>query len=138
MEQFVWITSLCVRVGLVARLCLINPKRYRWFMGYLIVISVGTLYLLSIPLRSTTYAISWIIVEISSLSLLYAAAIEIYGNIAEHFGGVNREGRIVSYLGRLLNAIMALSLVACLALTGFDARVMLEKQAFSVGTAVSA
>jgi hypothetical protein len=122
----------------VARLCLINPKRYRWFIGYLTVISVGTLYLLSIPLRSTTYAISWIIVEISSLSLLYAAAIEIYGNIAEHFGGVNREGRIVSYLGRLLNAIMALSLVACIALTVFDARVMLEKQAFSVGTAVSA
>jgi len=134
----VWITSLCVRVGLVARLSFINPKRYRWFISYLIAISVGTLYLLSVPLHSTTYAISWIIVEISSLSLLYAAALEIFGNIAEHFGGVNREGTVVSYLGRILNAIMALSLVACIALTVFDARVILDKQAFSVGTAVSA
>jgi len=138
MAQVVWITSLCVRVGLVARLSRINPKRYRWFIVYLIVISLGTFYLLSIPLHSTTYAISWIIVEICSLFLLYAAALEIFGNLAEHFGGVNREGRIVSYLRRILNAIMAISLVACIALTIFDARVMLDKQAFSVGTAVSA
>jgi hypothetical protein len=136
-EQFLWITSLCVRIGLVVRLFFINPKRYRWFIAYLIVALVGSVYLLSIPLHSTIYAISWIIVQISSLSLLYAAAIEIYGNLAEHLGHVNRERRIVSYLRRILNAIMALSLVACIALTVFDARAMLAQQAFSVGTALS-
>jgi hypothetical protein len=138
MQQVVWITDLCVRVGLVARLLLINPNRYRWFITYLIVTSVGTLYLLSLPLRSTTYAISWVIIQVSSLSLLYAAALEIYGNLAEHFGGLNREGKIVSYLRRILNTIMALSLVSCIALAVFDARVMLDQQAFSVGSAVSA
>jgi hypothetical protein len=137
MEQLVWITSLCLRIGLVVRLYFIDPKRYSWFITYLIVASIGSLYLLSIPLHSATYAISWIIVQISSLSLLYASALEIYGNLAEHFAGTNRQGRIVSYLRRILNAIMALSLIACIALTIFDARVMLDKQAFSVGTAVS-
>jgi len=138
MQQCLWVASLSVRIGLVARLFLINPKRYRWFIGYLIVASVGTLYLFTLTVRSTTYAIAWIIVQISSLFLLYAAAIEIYGNLSEHFGGINRERRIVAYLRRILNAIMALSLVACVALTVFDARAMLDKQLFSVSSAVTA
>jgi hypothetical protein len=137
MEQFLWITSLCVRIGLVVRLHFINPQRYRWFIAYLIVASGGTLYLLSLSLYSTTYAIAWIIVQVASLALLYAAALEIYGHLADHFGGLNREERIVAYLRRILNAIMALSLLACLALTVFDARSMLEKQALSVATALS-
>jgi hypothetical protein len=138
MQQFLWIASLCVRVGLVARLFLIDPKRYRWFIGHLMVASVGTLYLFTLTLRSTTYAIAWSIVQISSLFLLYAAALEIYGNLAEHFAGINREGRIVAYLRRILNAIMALSLVACVTLTVFDARAVLDKQLWSVSTAVTA
>jgi hypothetical protein len=93
---------------------------------------------LSLPLESTAYATSWIIVQISSLFLLYAAALEIFGQLAQHFGGTNREGKVVSYLRRILNAIMALSLVACLAFAIFDARVMLDKQAYSIVTAVSA
>jgi hypothetical protein len=137
-EQILWVTSLCVHLGLISRLSLINPKRYRWFIAYLIVASAGTIYLLSLPLHSTAYATSWIIVQISSLFLLYAAALEIFGLLAEHFGAVNREGRFVSYLRPILNAIMALSLIVCLALAIFDARVMLDKQAFSVGAAVSA
>jgi hypothetical protein len=138
MEQLLWIASLCVRIGLVARLLLINPKRYRWFIGYLIVASVGTLYLFTLALRSTNYAIAWIVVQISSLILIYAAALEIYGNLAEHFGGVNHKGRIVASLLRILNAIMVLSLVACVALTAFDARVMLDKKLLSVSGAVTA
>jgi hypothetical protein len=138
MEQFVWFTSLCVRLALVARLYLIDPKRYKWFIVYLIAASVGTIYLLSLPLHSAAYAISWIIVQILSLFLLYAVALEIYGQLAQHFGGTNREGKVVSYLRRILNAIMALSLIVCIILTIFDARGMLDKQAFSVGTAVSA
>jgi hypothetical protein len=138
MEQLVWITSLCLRLGLVVRLFLISPHRYRWFIGYLIAASVGTVYLLSLPLHSSAYAISWIIIQILSLFLLYAAALEIYGQLGQHFGGTNREGKVVSYLRRILNAIMALSLMVCIILTIFDARAMLDKQAFSVGTAVSA
>ena len=76
--------------------------------------------------------------QISILFLLYAAAFEIYRNLAEHFGGVNREGRMVAYLRRILNALMALSLVACVALTVFDARAMLDKQLLSVSSAVTA
>lgn len=120
------------------RLFLIGPQRYRWFIRYLIVASVGTSYLMSLPLHSAAYAVSWIIVQIASLSLLYAAALEIYGNLAEHFGGVTREGKIISYLSRILNIVMALSLVACIALTVFDARAMLDYKAFSISTAVSA
>jgi hypothetical protein len=138
MEQILWLTSLCVRVGLVTRLFLVNPKRYRWFIGYLMVASIGTLYLFTLTLRSTTYAIAWIVVQISSLVLLYAAALEIYANLAEHFGGVNRQGRIVAYLRRILNGIMALSLVACVALTVFDARAMLDRELLSVSSAVTA
>ena len=58
--------------------------------------------------------------------------------LAQHFGGTDREGKVASYLRPILNAIMTLSLIACLALAIFDARVMLDKQAFSIGTAVSA
>ena len=100
--------------------------------------SVGTLYLLALPLESTRYAIAWIVVQLASLFLLYASALEIFRNLAEHFGAVNREGRIVSYFRRILNAIMGLSLAACIALAIFDARVMVDNQAFSIGTAVSA
>jgi hypothetical protein len=122
----------------VARLFLINPRRYRWFIGYLIAASVGTLYLLSLPLYSTAYTISWIIIQISSLFLLYAAALEIYGQLAQHFGGTNREGKIVSYFRGILNVIMAVSLVGCITLAVFDARAVLDKQALSVATALSA
>jgi hypothetical protein len=138
MEQFLWITSLFMQIGLVARLFFINPRRYRWFIGYLIAASFGTLYLLSLPLHSTTYATSWILVQIASLSILYGAALEIYGNLTEHFGGVNREGQIVAHLRRILNVIMAISLVGCIALTVFDARATHDKQAFSIGAALSA
>jgi len=137
MQHFLWITSLSLQIGLVARLFIISPKRYRWFIAYLMTASSGTLYLLSLSLYSTSYAIAWIIVQVASLSLLYAAALEIYGHLAQHFGGLNREQRIVAYLRRILNAIMALSLLACIALTIFDARAMLEKQALSVATALS-
>ena len=122
----------------MARLFLINPKRYRWFIAYLIAASVGTIYLLSLPLYSTAYTISWIIIQISALFLLYAAALEIYGQLAQHFGGTNREGKIISYFRRILNIIMALSLVGCIALAAFDARTILDKQGSAIATALSA
>jgi hypothetical protein len=122
----------------VARLFFIDANRFKWFMSYLIAASVGTIYLLSVPLHSTAYAISWIIVQLSSLFLLYAAAIEIYGQLAQHFGSTNREAKMVSYFRRILNGIMALSLVLCIALAVFDARAIFDKQPFSVANVLSA
>ena len=122
---------------LIVRLFFIDPARYRWFITYLVFSSAGTLFLWSVPVRSVRYTVAWIIVQFATLFLLYAAALEIYSNLAQLFGGVDRRGRIVSYFRRVLNLLMALSLVVCIAFTAFDAQSMLDKQFFSMATGLS-
>jgi hypothetical protein len=136
-QQILWIGSIAGRAILIVRLFSIGPTRYRWFITYLIISSAGTLYLWSVPVRSAQYTVAWIIIQFATLFLLYAAALEIYSNLAQLFGGVDRRGRIVSYFQRVLNLLMALSLVVCIAFTAFDARSMLDRQFFSLATALS-
>lgn len=120
----------------MALLFFIEPKRYRWFITYLAASLLGTFYLLSVPVRSARYTEAWIIVQFATLLLLYAAALEIYTALAGHFGGVDGRGKIVSYLRRVLNALMALSLAVCIAFAIFDAR-GLDKQFFSLASALT-
>lgn len=116
----------------------VGRKRYRWFLAYLIASSLGSLYLLSLPVRSARYTISWIAVETLTLFLLYATALEIYSDLVRPLGGVDRQGKIVVYLRRLLNAVMMLSLIVCIGLAVFDARSVTAEPPFSLRTALSA
>jgi len=137
-QQVLWIASITAHIGLVVRLFIINPRRYHWFITYLIVASLGALYLLALPVRSSRYTASWIVVEVALLFLLYAAALEIYVNLSRHFGGVDRRGRIAAYHRRILTALMALSLAVCIALTVIDAPALHRNELFSLATALSA
>jgi|SRR5579864_394208 len=125
-------------MGLIGRLISVGSERYRWFLAYLVASSLGAFYLLSLPVRSSRYTISWIIVETLTLVLLYAAALEIYSNLIRPLGGMDRQGKIVLYLRRVLNAVMMLSLLVCLGLAVFDARSLTGGPPFSLGTALSA
>jgi hypothetical protein len=136
-RQILWILSLATQVGLGARLLLINRTRYCWFLAYLAASSLGTLYLLTLPVRSTRYTISWIAIQTLTVILVYAAALEIYANLIRPLGGLTRQGKIVYYLRRVLNAVMLLSLIVCIGLAYFDARSMANGTPFSLRAALS-
>jgi hypothetical protein len=137
-RQILWIIAMALQVGLVVRLLFLGRERYRWFLLYLVVSLLGALYLLSVPVRSSRYTISWIAVETSTPVLLYAAALEIYSNLVQSFGGVDRQGKIVLYLRRVLNGVMLLSLIVCLGLAVFDARSLTGEPGFSLRIVLSA
>jgi hypothetical protein len=127
-----------VQIGLAARLLVVSRERYRWFLAYLVVSSLGALYLLSVPVRSSRYTISWIALQAVTVVLLYAAAVEIYSNLVRSLGGVDRQGRIVYYLRRLLNGVMVFSLIVCIGLAVFDAHSMSGQPLLSLRTGLSA
>ena len=137
-RQILWIIAMALQVGLAVRLFFLGRERYRWFLAYLVVSLVGALYLLSVPVRSPRYTISWIAVETLTPVLLYAAALEIYSNLIQSFGGVDRQGRMVLYLRRVLNGVMLLSLIVCLGLAVFDARSLTGEPGFSLRIVLSA
>ena len=137
-QQILWFGSIAIRVVFIVRLFFIDSRPYRWFISYLVVASAGTLYLLSVPIRSASYTVAWIIVQFATLFLLYAAALEIYSNLASHFGGVDDRGKIVSYFRRVLNMLMAASLVVCIGFAAVDARSVLLGKISTLASALSA
>ncbi len=135
-QQIAWGGSIAAHLVLIIRLYRFHSRNYHWFITYLAIALLGTFYLWSVPVRSARYTTAWIIVQFVTLFFLYAAALEIYTGLVRHFGGVDQRGKIASYLGRVLNALMALSLVICIAFSAFDARA-LDTSFFSLGSALA-
>ena len=135
-QQIAWGGSIAAHLVLIIRLYRLHSQSYQWFITYLAVALLGTFYFWSVPVRSARYTVAWIVVQFVTLFFLYAAALEIYNGLVRHFGGVDQRGKLASYLRQVLNVLMALSLVICIAFSAFDARA-LDTSFFSLASALA-